>query len=333
MAKVRFKGRDTLKTVLYNLLLLALGSCFSALAANGVLKPLGFLSGGFIGLSLSIYYLAPFLDLALIYIVLNLPLFFFGYRLVGRRFFFYSAIGTIFLTLALEFIHFEFDIPEKLLAALFGGILNGIGAGLMLRSLGSGGGTDMLSVILYTRKSIRLGTTILVFNTLVLACAALLFSLQAALYTLVCIFVTVKVTELMVMGFSQRHAVLIVSQFWRDISQGIISEMHRGVTILKGQGAYSGEDENVLYTVVGVYELGRLKGLIRRHDQNAFVVVSDTLEVQGHRIGNQPNWSDPAALVRAIKPNPKKPADGEHPVELISVDPEHKDKPGDDLNA
>jgi uncharacterized membrane-anchored protein YitT (DUF2179 family) len=96
--------------------------------------------------------------------------------------------------------------------------------------------------------------------------------------------------NLVVTGLNQRKAVYIISPQWKEISQEIMKELQRGVTILKGEGAYTGRDQHVLYTVITFRELSRLKGLIRRMDPDAFVVVSETLEVMGHRIGNQPHW-------------------------------------------
>ena len=96
--------------------------------------------------------------------------------------------------------------------------------------------------------------------------------------------------NLVVTGMSQRKAVFIISPHWERISKGILQEIKRGATIIRGQGAYSGLDEQILYTVITFRELARVKRMIRRIDPNAFVVVTDTLEVMGRRIGNQPQW-------------------------------------------
>jgi uncharacterized membrane-anchored protein YitT (DUF2179 family) len=96
--------------------------------------------------------------------------------------------------------------------------------------------------------------------------------------------------NLVVTGFSQRKAVLIISSQWKEIAQRVLEEVRRGVTILQGQGAFSGQEEQILYTVIAFRELTRAKRIIRELDPNAFVVVTDTLEVMGQRIGNQPHW-------------------------------------------
>lgn len=164
------------------------------------------------------------------------------------------------------------------------------GAGIILRSLGSAGGVDILSVILLQRFSIRLGSTILGFNTLVLSLAAVFFSLEAALFTLIYMYVASYVVNLVVTGWSQRKAVLIISPKWLQIHRGILHEIRRGATIIQGKGAYSNQPEQILYTVITFRELARLKRMIRGMDPNAFVVVTDTLEVIGLRVGTQPHW-------------------------------------------
>ncbi|MCE5283956.1 MAG: YitT family protein, partial [Deltaproteobacteria bacterium] len=145
-------------------------------------------------------------------------------------------------------------------------------------------------VILLQRFSIRLGTTVLAFNVLVLVASALFFSLEAALYTMLYLFVSSRIVDLVISGLTQRKAVFIISPQWERISPRILREIHRGVTILRGQGAYSGNEQRILYTVVTFPEVATLKQIVRNEDPGAFVVVSDTIEVMGHRIGNQPHW-------------------------------------------
>ena len=96
--------------------------------------------------------------------------------------------------------------------------------------------------------------------------------------------------DLVVTGLSQRKAIFIISPRWEEISRGILEEIHRGVTILRGEGGYSHNEQQILYTVVNFRELGTLKQIVRRNDPEAFVVITETTEVMGHRIGNQPHW-------------------------------------------
>ncbi len=276
--------------VLLNLLLLTLGSMLCAMAINGILIPNGFLSSGLTGLVLILHYLFPFLPVAALYFLLNVPVFILGWKFVGRRFFFYSIAGMTIFSVCLAWAHASFPVQDMLCSALLAGILSGVGGGITLKSLGSAGGTDILSVALLKRFSVRIGTTTLAFNCIVLLAGALLFPLEKVLYTLIYIYVSTRILNLVITGLSQRKAVMIVSNLGEAISRKILEDIKRGVTVLRGQGAYSGRDEKVLYTVVNFRELARVKQLIRQMDPQAFVVVSDTLEVMGQRIGNQPQY-------------------------------------------
>jgi uncharacterized membrane-anchored protein YitT (DUF2179 family) len=284
-------GWPALKEIGRNLALLCAGSALTAVGINGILIPHRFVSGGVTGLALVLHYLVPALSVAWIYAVANVPLFLAGWYFVSRRFFLYSIAGTIIFSLAVAWVDLGvIPVQDKLLAAILAGIVLGTGSGIILKSLGSAGGTDILSVILLQRFCIRLGTTRLAFNVLVLATAALLFSLDNALYTLIYLYVSAQITNLVVTGLSQRKAIFIISPQWEEISRGILEEIHRGVTILRGEGGYSHREQQILYTVVNFRELATLKQVVRRHDPAAFVVVTETTEVMGYRIGNQPHW-------------------------------------------
>ncbi len=286
----RWRGWPVLKNIGWNLVLLVLGSLLCGVGVNGILIPHGFVSGGVTGLALVFHYLVPSLSVALIYALANVPLFIAGWFFISRRFFLYSIVGTLIFSAAVQWAQFPVPVQDKLLAAVLAGLIFGTGSGVILKSMGSAGGTDILSVIFLQRFSIRVGTTVLAFNTLVLATAALLISLEDALYTLIYLYVSTKIVDLVVTGLSQRKAVFIISPRWEKISPRILTEIHRGVTILRGQGAYSQREQQILYTVVTFREVATLKQIVRSEDPAAFVVVSDTTEVMGHRIGNQPHW-------------------------------------------
>lgn len=281
---------QTTRLVLWNLTLITFGSVLCAVAINGILIPRRFVSGGLVGLALLIRYLLSFPSVGWIYFLFNIPLFLLGWMYVGRRFFVYSIAGLFIFSLSLAWIKVSVPVHDMLLSSLLAGIITGTGSGIILRSLGSAGGLDILSIILMRRFSIRLGSTILTFNALILAAAAIFLSLEKALYTLVFLYISSSMINLVVTGLSQRKAVLIISHQWEKISSEIREKLQRGVTIIAGRGGYSGQEAQILYSVVTFQELSRLKQLIKSIDPGAFVVVTGTLEVMGHRIGNQPHW-------------------------------------------
>lgn len=282
-------GRSVLN-VSWNILLIFTGSVLCAAAIKGVLIPKQFLAGGATGLALLIHYFLPSLPIGLIYFLLNIPLFASGWMFVGRRFFFYSLTGVLIFSGVMFWPFPVFPINDLILSALTAGIIIGVGSGIILRSLGSAGGTDILSVILYKRFSIRPGNTVLGFNSLLLLLASLRIPLEMILYTLIYLYVSSHFLNFVVSGLSQRKSVMIVSPHWKEIAKEIMERLQRGVTIVRGQGGYSGQELHILYSVVTFTDLSRFKEIIRRIDPQALVIVTDTLEVMGKRIGNQPHW-------------------------------------------
>lgn len=275
--------------VLFNLLLMSIGALLTAVAVNGIVIPHQFAAGGVTGLAVIIQQVVP-LDVGVIYLLVNIPLFLAAYMAVGRRFFFYSLAGTLLFSLALSLVSFEFKVENDILAAVFSGLIIGLGAGITLRSQGSAGGGDILSVMLMMRLSIPLGSSLLALNVMVLTLTAWVFSLDAALYTLVQIYVAAMLINLVVTGLSQRKAVMIISQQWPEINREILRDLRRGTTVIPARGGYSGNEEQILYAVVNFREIGSLKRMVRGIDPQAFVVVTDTMEVMNYRIGNQPHW-------------------------------------------
>jgi uncharacterized membrane-anchored protein YitT (DUF2179 family) len=284
------KLRASAVRLIWNLFLITFGSVLCACAINGILIPNRFLAGGVSGLSLFIFYLVPSVPVGVSNFLLNIPLFVVGWLFVGRRFFFYSLAGMVIFSAALLIPFAPFPIRDPLLTALTAGIISGIGSGVILKSLGSGGGLDILSVILFKRFSIRIGTTVMGFNCALMAACLFRFNLDTVLYALVYLFVTSQLVNMVVTGLNQRKAVMVMSRHWEEIAHEIMDTMQRGVTLVNGQGGYTGSELKILYSVITFPELSRFKELVRQHDPNAFVVVTETLEVMGKGVGNQPHW-------------------------------------------
>ena len=284
------KKRPLVLTILWNLLLITAGCFLCAAAIKGLLIHKEFLAGGVTGLSLLIHYVLPSLPVGIIYFILNIPLFIIGWMFVGRRFFWYSVAGVIIFSTVM-FLPFPLiPINDMILAALTAGIITGVGSGIILRSLGSAGGLDILSVVLFKKFSIRPGTFVLAFNALLMTGAAFRIPLEMVIYTLIFMYVTSYSVNMVVTGLSQRKAIMIISPQWQAISNEIMERMQRGVTVVRGEGGYTGQEVRILYSVVTFSELSRFKQLIKNIDPEAFVVVTETLEVMGKGIGNQPHW-------------------------------------------
>jgi uncharacterized membrane-anchored protein YitT (DUF2179 family) len=276
--------------IIWNLLLIFAGSVICAGAIKGILVPKQFLAGGVTGLALLAHYVFASLPVGFLYFLLNIPLFVIGWMFVGRRFFWYSLAGMIIFSAVIFWPYPVFAVEDMILNALAAGIITGLGSGMILRSLGSAGGLDILSIILFKRFSIRPGTTVMTFHAILLFIALFRLPIERVLYTLIYFFINAYVVNLVVIGLSQRKAVMIISNRWKDISRQIMEKLQRGVTIVQGEGGYSGQQLHILYSVITLTELSRFKEIVRKIDPKAFVVVTETLEVMGKRIGNQPHW-------------------------------------------
>ncbi len=289
MLPKNFSIKET-RIVLWNLLLIFIGSVLCAVAVKGILVPKQFLAGGVTGLAVLGHYVFASLPIGFIYFLLNIPLFVIGWVFVGRRFFWYSLAGMIIFSAVILWPYPVFPVEDMILNALAAGIISGFGSGIILKSLGSAGGLDILSIILFKRFSIRPGTTVMAFHAGLLFVALFRLPMERVLYTLIYFFINAYFVNLVVIGLSQRKAVMIISSHWKEISRQIMEKLQRGVTIVQGEGGYSGQKLHILYSVITLTELSRFKEIVRQADPDAFVVVTETLEVMGKRIGNQPHW-------------------------------------------
>jgi uncharacterized membrane-anchored protein YitT (DUF2179 family) len=272
----KVNSRESWKRIAWNLFLLTVGNLIYAAGINSIIIPQHFLSGGVMGASLIAHYLIPALNAGYAYFLINIPLFLLGWFTISRRFILYSAFGR-FGTIA---------IINPILAAILGGLICGAGGGIVLRSQGSAGGLDIMSVYLHKKFGVRIGSTATLVSAVVLCAGAVFRNFDAALYSLVYVFTNGKVVDSVLTGFNQRKTVFIISDCHQQIAAQILSGLHRGVTYLDGSGGYSGCQKKVIFSIITLTELSKLKQLVFDADPAAFVVVNDTMEVLGYRHGD-----------------------------------------------
>jgi uncharacterized membrane-anchored protein YitT (DUF2179 family) len=240
--------------------------------------------GGFTGITLLLYFLCD-IDPSYTNLALNIPLFFIGWKLLGRHTFLYTIIGTIAVSLFLWiFQRYTIHMPLKhdmTLAALFAGVFIGVGLGIIFRYGGTTGGVDIIARLVYKYKGISMGKTMFTFDVVVITLSLLYLSYREAMYTLVAVFIAARVIDFMQEGGYAAKGATIISEKSEEIANRILTEMDRGVTILKGQGSYTKRDRDVLYCVVAKNELPRLKSVIISVDPHAFVAVTDVHDVLG----------------------------------------------------
>ncbi|TEB04996.1 hypothetical protein Psch_03759 [Pelotomaculum schinkii] len=267
---------------LLDLLLIITGTLLTALSLNFFLIPNSFLAGGVTGLALVFFYLLK-IPVYLTIIILNIPIFWWGFKEINRQFLLYSLTGTLALAFFQPATQALARPPQidLILAAIFGGSLSGAGLGLVLRGHGSTGGTDIIAVILRKRKNMGIGEVGFLANLLVIAVSLVFFPLNIGLYTIISMFVASKVTDAVISGLNTSKSVIIVSNHSMQIGSRIINEMHRGVTYFSGKGAFTREEKTIVNCVVNRFELAKLKKIVAESDPNAFVYISDASEVMG----------------------------------------------------
>ncbi|MCA1030495.1 YitT family protein [Bacillus timonensis] len=241
--------------------------------------------GGFTGITLLLYFLFK-IDPSYTNLILNIPIFLVGWKLLGRVSFLYTLIGTVSLSLFLWiFQRYQIDMPlndDLTLAALFAGLAIGVGLGIIFRFGGTTGGVDIIARLVHKYVGWSMGKTMFLFDACVILLSLLTYlTYREAMYTLVAVFVGARVIDFMQEGAYAAKGATIISDKNDDIADKIMEEMDRGVTVLKGLGSYTKQDRNILYCVVGRNELVRLKQVIMSVDPHAFVAVSDVRDVIG----------------------------------------------------
>jgi uncharacterized membrane-anchored protein YitT (DUF2179 family) len=262
-------------------LVIIIGGIISAIGVNVFLIPHKLLSGGVSGISMIVGYLTP-LNISLVYFCLNLPLLIAGWYLIGRKFMFYSAISVVVTTVFLTIIPVKMVTYDPLLSAIYAGVLFGIAGGISLRAGGCAGGFDILGAIISKFKDFPIGTIIICLNAVVIMSAGYLNGdWNVALASAICIFISGKVYNF-IHTEHEKVTVYIITDQADKIIEELFKLHRRGITKLSSAGAYSNEQKVTLMTVVTRYELVEVKETIRKVDKNAFVNITQTLEVMGN---------------------------------------------------
>ncbi|UCG11436.1 MAG: YitT family protein [Deltaproteobacteria bacterium] len=276
------------RPVLSNLGLISVGSIIFVIGMNSVLIPGKLLSGGLVGIAMIIHYLFPPLDVGLVYFLLNIPLVLLGCFNISRRFMLYTIFGMAFFSLTAVSIKPPVaTLSDPILSALFASVICGTGAGLILRSLGSAGGLDIVAVYVNKKFGFRPGFVIFFVNASVLLAGAYFFGLQIALYSIIYVYTSSQIIDAVLTGFNRRKSMMIISDRSEQIVENIYSRVNRGVTLFKAKGGYTGKEKNVIFSVTTLTELPKMKQLVYETDPEAFVVINDTLEVFGKRHGTR----------------------------------------------
>lgn len=275
------KFQDITFTVPWNLFLITIGSIIFSFGFKAIVIPQGMVTGGFSGAGVLIFYYTDLFTPGIWYMILNIPVFIIGWAFISRRFFLYSLYGAVLLTVIIDLIDYRIVLNDPVLTALAGGAVMGAGAGITFRSLGSAGGNDIISVILNQKFGVRIGTYNFLFNLVLFLFSFGYLSVDLVLYSIAMNFVTAQVVEYCIQLFNQRKLVFIISDHSKPISDEIMNRLQRGITYLKGQGAYSGKDKNILLLVINTFQIKRVEEIVFQVDPDAFFIVENTFNVLG----------------------------------------------------
>lgn len=281
-------SESRLKSAL-NIIKILLGSAVFAVGIQWFFHPAALLSGGVTGIALVINYLmgAP---TGVMLAALNLPLFIIALRRYGWRFMGGSLLGTLASSLFIDLLSLvKISITaEPLLAAIYGGIITGLGLGIVYSTGSTTGGTDILAKLLREKYPyVNFGTMILVLDGVIIAAYALIFGkYENAMYTVIAVYIAARVIDLVLYGSSQSKLCHIISEYSDEIKAAIVEKLNRGVTVLSGKGAYSGQDKQILLCVVKRQQIVEIKKIVKNIDKTAFVIVTDTRDVFGEGFGD-----------------------------------------------
>ena len=269
--------------------IIALGAVIYALAFDWFVAPNQIAMGGVTGLAQVVNALVPVLPVGVMTIVINVPLFLAGWRLLGGHLLVSSLFATAVSSLAIDAIAavHTFAPMEPLLAALYGGAVMGAGLGLVFSQGATTGGTDIIGKLMKRRFSwLPTGKLVMIPDMAVVVLAAAVFgTVNAALYGLIQMYLLGKVMDAVLYGWDISRVAYIITDRWEEVSRRLL-DMERGVTLLQGQGAYTGTEKRVLLVAFRQQEIVPIKGMLRQIDPKAFFIVCDAHEIFGEGFGD-----------------------------------------------
>ena len=277
--------KDTAKKLLISYFWITIGSAIYALGFDWCYAPNAIGFGGMTGLAQIINAVLPWAPIGTVVIVLNVPLFFLGWRLLGGHLLFSSLYAMFISSVFVDVIAalFPFQPMDPMLATIFGGILVGLSLGIVLLQGATTGGTDLLARLLKLRFAwLPMGKLLMVVDLAVIVAVAAAFrNFSSALYGVVSLYIFTAVMDMVLYGLDSAKVAYIISSKPDEISKVILGELDRGITILHGEGGWSGEPKKVLLCAFKQKQIVPLRRMVKEIDPEAFLIVCDAHEVLG----------------------------------------------------
>ncbi|MDR7315351.1 MULTISPECIES: YitT family protein [Brevibacillus] len=273
--------RLPLGKLLKRIFFILIGASLVSVGLEIFLVPNQIIDGGIVGISIIASHLTGW-TLGIFLFLLNLPFLIVGYRQIGKTFAISTLFGVTIMSIGTALLH---PVPgltdDPLLAAVFGGIILGIGVGLVLRNGGSLDGTEIIAVLFNKKTPFSVGEIVMFFNFFILGSAGFVFGWDRAMYSLIAYYIAFKMIDLTIEGFQESKSVWIISDSYKDVGDAIVARLGRGVTYLKGEGGYTGDEKKVVFCIITRLEEAKLKMIVEEIDPSAFLAVGNIHDVRG----------------------------------------------------
>ncbi len=269
--------------VAFDYAMIVVGSVLVGIGTNLFFVPNNVVSGGVTGISIIFHHYLK-TPVGAVVLAFNIPLLWLGWRFGGGlKFFLRTLVAVVVLSATIDITAPFLKAPtsEHLLIICYGGLLDGFGMGLVFRARGTTGGTDVLAQLAHRHLGVGVGQTLLAINVLIFGVAAFIFGAEAVMVALALAFVSARVLDVVQEGFSAARTAIIISTRPEEVREAILLRLGRGVTVLQGQGGFTGEPRPVIYVVLSPHEIGRLKRMVAVVDPLAFVAIQPAQEVLG----------------------------------------------------
>lgn len=260
-----------------------IGAALMAVGLEIFLVPNNIIDGGIVGISIIVSYFSS-LPIGIFLIFLNLPFLFLGYKQIGKTFALSTLYAVIIMAIGTYLLHPVQPLTiDPLLAAVFGGIILGVGVGIVIRFGGSLDGTEIVAILVNKKTPFSVGEIVMFFNFFILGSAGFVFGWDRAMYSLIAYFIAFKMIDIVIEGLDDSKSVWIISEKSQDIGDALVSRLGRGVTYLHGEGGFTGGQKRVIFCVITRLEEAKLKSIVEELDPAAFLAIGNIHDVKGGR--------------------------------------------------
>ncbi|TVY07407.1 YitT family protein [Paenibacillus cremeus] len=281
--KIKQHSKLALSKIIRRAVFIIFGAALVSVGLEIFLVPNNIIDGGIVGISIITSALSK-IPIGVFLLLFNLPFLFVGYKQIGKTFAYSTLFAVMIMSIGTWLLH---PVPpltiDPLLAAVFGGIILGIGVGMVIRSGGSLDGTEIVAILFSKKAPFSVGEIVMFFNLFILASAGFVFGWDRAMYSLIAYYIAYKMIDVTIEGFDESKSVWIISENSREIGEAIMQRLGRGITYLQGEGGFTGGNKRVIFCVITRLEEAKMKAIVEEKDPGAFLAVGNIHDVKGGR--------------------------------------------------